>query len=45
MKSLKDKIITTVTSLTRRINREKDDEKRRRMRIIKQELSKLADEL
>jgi len=44
-RELKHKVQSLVTSLTKRINKEKDEDKRYRMKIIKQELSKLADEL
>lgn len=43
--SLKTDTIRYVSSLTKKINRERDPEKKRRMKIIKEELSKLADEL
>jgi len=42
---LKDKVIQLVSSATKRIGREKDKKKRERLKIIKDEFSKLADQL
>lgn len=44
-KSIKPEVIKVVTSLTKKINQEKDPDKRHRLQIVKQEFSKLADQL
>lgn len=42
---LKEQAYSLVSSLVRRINKEKDEEKKRKWRIIKEEFQKLADQL